>query len=166
MQDRAQSREPKWLERVTTSFDSRATAIATVILCGAVAGTLEYATHLAVAHMRPPLEFHAGVDAGVIAILTMTIVTGGIAAARARRRRVVEEMRTVAELNHHVRNALQVIRDSHLLPEDQQTQAVIESVDRIDQTLRRLFPVTNQPIARANAETLRNLLARKTEQRS
>jgi hypothetical protein len=120
-------------------------------------------THIAVAHMGPPLAFHASVDATVIAILTMSIVSGGILAARARRRRVIQEMRTVAELNHHVRNALQVIRDSHLLPEEQQTQAVIESVDRIDSTLRRLFPTTIKPMVGAKADMLRDLVARKGE---
>jgi hypothetical protein len=159
----ARTDEPRWLERLTSSFNSRATSVLTVLACGAIAGALEYMTHIAVAHMGPPLAFHASVDAGVIALLTMTIVSAGIVAARARRRRMIQELKTVAELNHHVRNALQVIRDSHLLPEEQQTQAVIESVDRIDKTLRRLFPATSTPMAGPKAEMLRDLVARKGE---
>jgi hypothetical protein len=127
-------------ERLVASFDSRAMAVIAVLVSGVLAGLLEFITHLAVAKSRPPLQFHAEVDAAVMASITMILISVIIAAARARRRQVLKEVETVAELNHHVRNALQVIRDSHLLPEDRQAQAVIESVERIDRTLRHLFP--------------------------
>jgi uncharacterized membrane protein len=71
----------------------------------------------------------------------------------------MQEMHTVAELNHHVRNALQVIRDSHLLPEDKQAQAVIESVERIDNTLRRLFPPATMAYNEKKAELLQSISA-------
>jgi predicted metalloprotease len=154
-----------FVERTIAAVDSRRAAVATVVLCGTVAGALEYITHLAVAHMRPPLKFHAGVDAVVIAILTMTLVSVVITAARARRRQVLAEMRTVAELNHHVRNALQVIRDSHFLPEDRQAQAVMDSVERIDQTLKRLFPPTTTQYNEKKSELLQNITAETTAEK-
>jgi uncharacterized membrane protein YedE/YeeE len=147
------------IDRAVASFDSRGTAVLAVLICGAIAGVLEFLTHLAVASMRPPLQFHAGVDAIVIAFLTMALVSVVIAAARARRRQVLKEMAIVAELNHHVRNALQVIRESHYLPEDRQAQAVMESVDRIDRTLKHLFPSTASQFDRKKAELLQNIAA-------
>ena len=68
-------------------------------------------------------------------------------------------METVAELNHHVRNALQVIRESHYLPEDRQAQAVMESVDRIDRTLKHLFPSTASRFDRKKEELLQGITA-------
>jgi predicted metalloprotease len=147
------------VDRVVASFDSRRMAVVAVLISGAIAGFLEFLTHLAVASMGPGLRFHAGVDATVIAILTMTLVAVVIAAARARRHQVLKEMETVAELNHHVRNALQVIRQSHLLPEDRQAQAVMESVDRIDRTLRHLFPTNATKFDEKKAELLRSIAA-------
>jgi hypothetical protein len=153
------------IDRLIASVDSRRVAALAVVVCGALAGTLEFITHLAVASLRPPLRFHAGVDALVIAFLTMTLVSVVIAAARARRHQVLQEMRTVAELNHHVRNALQVIRDSHLLPEDRQAQAVIESVERIDSTLRRLFPPATTAYNEKKAELLQSISAGKASEK-
>ena len=130
----------RWAERLFPSLDSTSVVVTTVLVCGALAGFLEFVTHLAVARLRPPLELHAFMDAVVIGLMTMGLVTVSVTAARARRQRMLEDIRTVSELNHHVRNALQVISQSRYLPEEQQTKAVLDSVDRIDETLRRLFP--------------------------
>ncbi len=63
---------------------------------------------------------------------------------RASRERVRERMRTVAELNHHIRNALQVIKflggkeNSSL--DAAQLQLINDSVDRIEWALRSVLP--------------------------
>lgn len=60
-----------------------------------------------------------------------------------RRRMIEDELRRVAELNHHLRNALEVIVLAHHSVADREHQAmVLECVKRIDQKLRELFPVT------------------------
>jgi hypothetical protein len=78
------------------------------------------------------------------------IVAGGLflyvaRQEEARRDRVRERMRTVAELNHHIRNALQVIKlcgkqatVSSL--DDRQLQLIKESADRIEWALREVLP--------------------------
>jgi phage terminase Nu1 subunit (DNA packaging protein) len=71
---------------------------------------------------------------------------------------VVEELARVAELNHNVRNALQVIRHSHTLERDEQAEAIVASVDRIDETLRRLFPALRT--AEVASNTARSRLVR------
>jgi hypothetical protein len=90
------------------------------------------------------------------------IVAGGlfvyvVRQEEARRDRIRERMQTVAELNHHIRNALQVIKlcgkqatVSNL--DDRQLQLIKESADRIEWALREVLPkypadetITGQP---------------------
>lgn len=64
--------------------------------------------------------------------------------AKASRDLVAERMKTIAELNHHIRNALQVIKflgvqNSSSL-DAVQLQLVNDSVDRIEWALREVLP--------------------------
>jgi hypothetical protein len=128
------------LEQLVKIFEPATLRASMVLAGGLIVAVLEYTTHLLVSRSGAPLALNAVVDACVIAVFTVVLLGIALAAARVRRNAIAREMHTVAELNHHVRNALQVIRESHRLPSDQQTEAVIESVDRIDNTLRTLFP--------------------------
>lgn len=61
-----------------------------------------------------------------------------------------ERMRTVAELNHHVRNALQVIKfwgvqHENCLHDDPQIQLMKDSVDRIEWALKEVLPQYPEP---------------------
>lgn len=64
--------------------------------------------------------------------------------AKASRDMVAERMKTIAELNHHIRNALQVIKflggqkSSGL--DQAQLQLINDSVDRIEWALREVLP--------------------------
>jgi hypothetical protein len=63
-------------------------------------------------------------------------------ATRTRRLRVLEDVVKVAELNHHVRNALQAIQYATHMPAGiEQIHIIDDGVKRIDDTLRHLFPV-------------------------
>lgn len=63
---------------------------------------------------------------------------------RAQRELVCERMKTIAELNHHIRNALQVIKYygavSGHAPEARPVQMIKESAHRIEWALRELLP--------------------------
>ena len=60
---------------------------------------------------------------------------------RDRRRRLRQRLEIIAEMNHHVRNALQVISLSTYSSADQQHLAAIkESVNRIQWALREILP--------------------------
>lgn len=133
------ARETRLIERLVPSFDSRLSVAVTLILSGAVAGAMEFMTHLVVAHMHAPLAFHAFIDASVMCSMTMLLVGVAIASVRARKQAGIRQIRAVAELNHHLRNALQVISQSRYLPEDKQAQAVLDSTGRIDEVLRRMM---------------------------
>lgn len=60
---------------------------------------------------------------------------------RERRRRIRKRLETVADMNHHVRNALQVISmTAYSAADQQQLQAIRASVDRIQWALREILP--------------------------
>ncbi len=64
---------------------------------------------------------------------------------RMRHEMVRERMHTIAELNHHIRNALQVIKfwgaqHQNCQLDDVQLQLMKDSVDRIEWALRELLP--------------------------
>lgn len=61
---------------------------------------------------------------------------------KAQRELMCERMRTIAELNHHIRNALQVIYGAvpGVTPEPRPVQMIKESAHRIEWALRELLP--------------------------
>ncbi len=60
---------------------------------------------------------------------------------RDRRRYLRQRLEIIAEMNHHVRNALQVISlSAYSYADQQQLQAVKESVNRIQWALREILP--------------------------
>lgn len=79
---------------------------------------------------------------------------------RASRDLVAERMKTIAELNHHIRNALQVIKFLGVQRsglDAMQLQLINDSVDRIEWALREVLPrypvaavTTPEPDKRAN----------------
>lgn len=86
-----------------------------------------------------PLEMRIqdGVTTGLLAGSLVWIT---LAAGRFRREQIRANVRVVADLNHHIRNAVTVILNSHLLPEAAQSNAILESVERIDSMLQRIVP--------------------------
>ncbi len=113
------------------------------IIGGGIVGTVEYV----VMQVHLPRGVPPMVDAGIIATITAVLLFVVLREWRVRRGLVLQQLRIVAELNHHVRNALQTLTYSQFLPPQEQTVAVLESVNRIDSTLRDLFPVIEQRTA-------------------
>jgi signal transduction histidine kinase len=87
---------------------------------------------------RNPERFLAeGVSALLVSCLTARLVQ----IARERQRLTVARMQVIAEMNHHIRNALSPISLSLDSTADQQLNRVIsEAVDRIDWALREILP--------------------------
>jgi hypothetical protein len=88
-------------------------------------------------------------------LITLSNVVNGVIAAalfyqyvrneRMKRELIRERMHTIAELNHHIRNALQVIKfwgaqHQECKLDDLQLQLMRDSVDRIEWALRELLP--------------------------
>jgi hypothetical protein len=87
-------------------------------------------------------------------VVLSDVITGAIAGAlfyqfakheKTRRELIRERMHTIAEVNHHIRNALQVIKfwgaqHQNCSLDEMQVQLMKDSVDRIEWTLRELLP--------------------------
>ena len=75
-------------------------------------------------------------------------MSGGILAglavfayARTRMRQLADQLTTIALMNHHIRNALQVIKYAkYLRPEKEQVAQVEDAVKRIEWALREVLP--------------------------
>ena len=127
--------------RVATLCDSRMGFLCSIAFAAVLAGCTEFLVHEALTSISAPEIIHAALDATLMGFATAIIISLLLLAVRERHRRMLQEMQRVAELNHTVRNALQVIVHSQYLPPDEQDAgAILESVQRIDDSLRDLFP--------------------------
>lgn len=86
---------------------------------------------------RTELRLQDSLTAGLLAALIVWLV---LAAARFRQKQIQSQIQTVADLNHHLRNALNIILNSHYLSTHDQKDAVLASVDRIDMALQQILP--------------------------
>jgi hypothetical protein len=96
------------------------------------------------AKLNPTL--HAGLQASIVGLgagLAFWLVLAGLAE---RRKLLADELCRVAELNHAVRNSLEVIVLAHHAPLDCDDHKimVLECTDRIDKKLKELFPVVGR----------------------
>jgi len=75
-----------------------------------------------------------GTGTGIVSYLLL-------AARRERRNMVRAELSRVAELNHHLRNSLQIIVGAHYIAQDEEhARMMLTTVQTMDQVLKRLFP--------------------------
>jgi hypothetical protein len=145
--------------RVVTRLDeSPRHAAAAAAITGALAGLIEYLVHSTVMETVLSSRVPAIFDSAIMALIAGVLVYMVLAEARARRKILLAHLRNVAELNHEVRNALQMIVYSKFLPPQAQAEAILESVQRIENTLRDLFPGEAIP---ADREAGREALGKK-----
>lgn len=89
------------------------------------------------------MSIHLGLSEGqrVIDDVAGGIIAGMVvfAYARVRCNYIEQRLRTVDLMNHHIRNALQVIRYSDYMPETQQVSEVNNAINRIDWALREIL---------------------------
>ncbi len=116
---------------------SRATAAACFIL----AALLEALKDEVLAHVPVAVHDMEIVDSLLVGAAVSIGVLLLLASVRERRKRVRAELLRISELNHEVRNALQVLVDSQFDANPERREIVIASVDRINVVLTRLFPV-------------------------
>jgi hypothetical protein len=106
------------------------------VLCITVMG-LAYISDLLVLFFHPSLLF-AVVDAAIVGVLS-----GGIAWFYQQRqnRLLTERLKVIADMNHHVRNDLQVIEYSAYMTKDKaHIERIEHSLGRIDWALREVLP--------------------------
>ena len=105
-----------------------------------VFGAMEFGIHFVLTRFGVPALTDAVYDAALCGISFGILLWLFLAAIRERRLRVREELERIAEVNHEIRNALQIISHSHFNAEPHHREMVLESVSRIDAVLKRISP--------------------------
>ncbi len=111
------------------------------MLMGVLAtGLMEFAFHAGLARLGASALTDAIIDAALTGIFFGLVLWSFLTAIGARRMRVRQDIERIAELNHEIRNALQIIADSQFDAESRRREMILESVSRIDVVLKRIFP--------------------------
>ncbi len=120
----------------------RSTRIILSLALGAVAGAIEVLAHIYVISSTKHTALAALADAFAVATFVFLLTYVELSVVQERRLRVIRDLKTVAELNHHIRNALEMIQYAAFTSKDKTNQVIIiESIERIDRILRELYPV-------------------------
>jgi hypothetical protein len=112
----------------------------TVLLGIPAFGLTQFAFHLGLARTGASPLTDAAIDASLAGIFFGLVLWSFLTAIKQRRIRVRQDLKRIAELNHEIRNALEVIAYSHFDAESRHRAMVLESVNRIDVVLKRIFP--------------------------
>lgn len=111
-------------------------AIVTVVF-----GSFDYFVDASMLELQIQAEIHAATQATFVGLGAGLIALVLLVARRERRKRIVEELTRVAELNHRLRNSLQIIADAHYLEKDEEhKQMMFETVEAMGMALKQLFP--------------------------
>ncbi len=106
-----------------------------------VFGLFGFVVDAAMTGFDVPNDVHAGMVGTLVGLgagLGLWIILAGI---RERRMVLAAEIAKLAELNHTVRNSLEIIVLATHTPNDRQRAVVLESTARIEEKLRELFPL-------------------------
>ncbi len=125
--------------------DTRTRSLLAVALCFVFSGATEFVIHqtLKTSHLSPLQD--SILDAATIGVSFSFVLWVLLAGNRDRRRRVREDLERVAELNHEIRNALQVITHSQYANKDfEHRQAILDSVARSDGVLKRALRISGK----------------------
>ena len=88
-------------------------------------------------------------------------------ARRERRKLIKDQLFKVAELNHRLRNGLQVIVDSHHAPnEEVQQKMIFDTVSSINESLRQLFPTLGVDRRKVQGAKVIGISQRRPERRT
>ena len=133
---RAMNRLSKLAEQLIDTHWRRAAVVGASFV---VAAGLKHALVGAMLHFEVARVYLRVQDALITGALTALIVWALLAGIGIRRRYVQRQSQVVADLNHDLRNALQVILGSEYLPKTEEATAILESVERINRNLSMLL---------------------------
>ncbi len=78
----------------------------------------------------------------VLSMISGVLLLQLMLAHRRRQRKLIERLATIAEMNHHVRNALDIQLTAYLTHDRQLIDEIRTSVQHIEWTLREILPKT------------------------
>lgn len=130
-------RSPSAMLRMLSKSQPAVAITCLVALLAAAAAKL--VTVLVLARLGTPPQFMRYQDAIITGILAAAFVWAFLEAERARQREQQRQIQVVADLNHNLRNALEVILAAEYLRQTDRAAAILQSVERIDRTLRAIL---------------------------
>jgi signal transduction histidine kinase len=101
-------------------------------------------TVLLLAHLGTPPKYMQYQDAVITGILATAFTWAFLQAERARQREQQRQIEVVADMNHHLRNELEVILASEYLRQADKADAILVSVERIERTLHVILSEDEQ----------------------
>ncbi len=128
-----------FLWRMGIAADTRSRVGIVVILTAVTFALLDFLADM-LGHVMAHDMAIAAVRAAVIGIAAGSLMAIGLVAVRQRRAHIAAEMNRIAELNHRIRNSLEVIADAQHFAEDPVRSIVLDSVKKIDRTLSDVLP--------------------------
>lgn len=145
---------------------TRARMALTALLVLLLAGGLKYGVAGLLVNAGASREEMRIQDAIFTGLFCAIIVAIALWAERFRREQFRERVKVVSDLNHHLRNALEVIIHGHLLPQSTQTAAILESVERIDHALQKIVPEEGQARIKSHIKSEHVVAQRQREKAS
>ncbi len=132
---------PRAGEVVGRISDRNSTTVAAVIATVVGFGLLDYFVDTTMQNVQLPGQWHAACQATVVGFGTGIASWMLMLARRKHRRTIRDELRRLADLNHHLRNSLQVIAHANYFGRDLALKKTLnETVAEMTQTLNQLFP--------------------------
>lgn len=128
-----------FLWRMGVAADSRSRVGIVVTLTAVAFALLDFVADMLGHHVAHDVAV-AAVRAAIIGLAAGSVMWLGLIAVRQRRRHIAAEMNRIAELNHRIRNSLQVIVHAEHFAQDPLRSVVLESVEKIDKTLHDVLP--------------------------
>jgi hypothetical protein len=116
-----------------------------VVLFGGSACLMEYVIHLVVTTSSAAPAVQRLANSAILGFFAAFFGLLILMAASKRHHKLQDELRRIAELNHQIRNALQVIvYDEYSLDSAQHRSTVLAGVEKIECSLRELFPLIGE----------------------
>ncbi|HUO61319.1 MAG TPA: hypothetical protein VMU24_11670 [Candidatus Acidoferrales bacterium] len=128
-------------EFVARTTDRRSTILLGSAFMMLVFGFFEYFADRLTLDLGINAELHASALAAFVGVGAGAGTFVFLVARREQRRIVQDELRRLAELNHRLRNSLQIIADAHYAgPDDTHRKMMMQAVASMDECLKQLFP--------------------------
>jgi hypothetical protein len=123
---------------VAEMTESPSHIVAVTCISGCAAGLTEFAIQTLLASLNVSRVAIHTQNSIVTGVVTAAFVWALLAMFSLRRRYLRTKLQVVADLNHELRNALEVIGQIGYLPEGQRHSALLDSADRINKALTEL----------------------------
>jgi hypothetical protein len=121
--------------------DSLSTILLATLVSTIIFGLFDYFGDSAMLQVGIDPQIHSAAQAAFVGLGAGIATFVLLLARRERRKLIQDQVFKVAELNHSLRNGLQVILDSHhAANEEIQQQMIFDTVASINESLRQLFP--------------------------